>query len=473
MRHAATAFSIIFFGSVFLTGCISLSKYPGFNEVESSVEDRTGFTLDKRDDAIKDKLPEIIGSLAEGRLELEEAVEIALLNNYQLQATFQELGIVKADLLEAGLLKNPRFRMSVRFPEEGVETNTEFSITQDFLDLLYLPLRRRVASARFEQAKMRVADAVLNLIAEVKTAYYSVQAAEQNALLQKTVLESSEAAVELSARQLQAGNIKALDHVNEQAAGEQARLEFAQAETAVLSRREALIRLLGLTGAESWEISPELPDLPSSEPPLEDLEEQALSQRLDLAAVRKETEIFRKTLLASRVGIIQDSEIGISSEKDPDGTRVTGPEFGTEIPIFNWQQGASSRNKALLNQSRYGVAAFEIQVRSEVREARNKLLLARATAESYRDNLIPARAEIVRLMQLQYNYMLEGVYELLLVKQNEINAHRHYIESLKEYWISRAELERSLGNTLPVPAKAAKPQTETTAEETRNSHEHH
>jgi cobalt-zinc-cadmium efflux system outer membrane protein len=44
--------------------------------------------------------------------------------------------------------------------------------------------------------------------------------------------------------------------------------------------------------------------------------------------------------------------------------------------------------------------------------------------------------------------MLLGVFQLLLAKQAEVEAYRQYIESVRDYWIARAELERAVGTTL-------------------------
>src|SRR4051812_29027480 len=74
-----------------------------------------------------------VETLLRATLTADRAVQIALLNNRNLQATFEEIGVAKADLLEAGLLKNPSFDASVRFPDGGGGTNNEFAIAVDFL----------------------------------------------------------------------------------------------------------------------------------------------------------------------------------------------------------------------------------------------------------------------------------------------------------------------------------------------------
>jgi cobalt-zinc-cadmium efflux system outer membrane protein len=45
--------------------------------------------------------------------------------------------------------------------------------------------------------------------------------------------------------------------------------------------------------------------------------------------------------------------------------------------------------------------------------------------------------------------MLEGQFQLLLVKQQEFNAYQGYLDALRDYWIARTELGRAIGAQLP------------------------
>src|SRR5207247_2658345 len=113
-------------------------------------------------------------------LTADDAVKIALLNNRALQATYEELGIAQADLVQAGLLKNPIFGASLRFPDRAPRgPNVELSVTEDFLELLLIPARKRLAAAQFEAAKLRVADAVIRLAADVRAAFYRLEGTTQ------------------------------------------------------------------------------------------------------------------------------------------------------------------------------------------------------------------------------------------------------------------------------------------------------
>ena len=76
------------------------------------------------------------------------------------------------------------------------------------------------------------------------------------------------------------------------------------------------------------------------------------------------------------------------------------------------------------------------------------MALARSRVAYYRDVVLPRRSRINELSQRNYNFMLLGPYQLIMAKQNEINAQGEYVESLKDYWINHAELQRALGGDI-------------------------
>jgi len=446
LKILTTFFAVILSASV--VGCTSVSSR-GFNEIHQTVEKRTGLHVYWNQEAEENEATEKTVSLALRReLTADEAVQTALQNNIALQATFEGLGIAQADLKEAGLLQNPVFEGSVRMPEEAGETNTEFSVRHNLLDLFILPLRKRLAGAQFEQAKLQVADAVLKLTAEVYTAYYTLQGSQQRLSLHQSVVQAAEAAAELSKRQHKAGNINPLDFTSHQAAFYEAKLMLMESETEVLEARENLSLLMGTLNPEEFEIQETLPELPGTELSLKELESMALSNRMDLAVAHQEMKVLKRSLRLSRLGFISTAEVGIETEEETDGSRLTGPIFGIDVPLFDRGQTKSARIKAQLRQGEYQLMAMEREIHSEVRLIYGRLLAARKAAEYYRDTVIPAHEEVVELSQKHYNFMLIGVYSLLKAKQEEIETRRNYIESLKNYWIARSELERAIGGAL-------------------------
>ena len=448
-----------------LTGCASVPKEAGFPDVQNIIEQRIGRRVHWNQGTSEDAaVVDVVRSMLQQELTIDEAVQIALLNNRSLLATYEELGIAQADLVQAGLLRNPTFGASFRFPDKTVgghrSTNTEFSVVQDFLDLLVRPLRKKVAAAQFEQTKLRVGNAVLNLAAEVRSFYYTLQADEQTLEMRRTVVQATEAAVDIATRQHDAGTLKTLDLANQQGFHDQAKLDMTRTDIQIVADRERLNRLMGIWGADTmWKLPERLPELPESEIPMEHLESIAVSQRLDLAAARQETQVIAHALsLTRKYRYFYVFDVGVDSEHDvADDVNFTGPNVTIALPIFDQRQAEIARLEAQLRQSLQRLASLAIDIRSEVREIRERLLAARNVAKYHHDSILPLRQRIVDESQLYYNGMLIGVYELLLAKQNQINAGREYIETLRNYWIARSDLERAVGGRLIVTEETTQP----------------
>ena len=440
-----------------ISGCASVSPRKAVGQVESRVQERTGREVHWAQEKFESQAAEeSIQKLLAQPLTADGAAQIALLKNAGFQARLQGLGLAQADLVRAGLLENPIFFAGVRFPAGGGQTNTEFSITQNFLSVLTLLLEKRVAKGRLEQAQFDVSEAVLDLAAEVKEATYALQSAEEMLEYLRTVTKAQEAAASLAERQLEAGTINALDLSRQQAAYHDAQVTLIREESEVAQARERLGLLMGLPTQEKWEVAHRLPDLPSSDPSPGGLEELALSQRWDLMAARKEPEILAREQIINRLSLFPTLRLGLDTDQEsPEGTRLTGPALEISLPVFDQRRASGARITAQRRQSEYLVAALEREIRSEVRMAQTQLVAARRAADEYRSRLLPLRQQIVGESLKRYNYMLLGVFQLLQTKQDEIETHSRYTGALKDYWIAHARLERAVGGHLPKPAESS------------------
>ena len=442
----------------FVTAALATTPIYAQPELAQTIRERTGKQIEwRKDPAADDQIARHIHTLVHRPLTGDSAVQVALLNNRELQATFEEIGIANADFIEAGLLKNPTFGLSARFPDRPPSAaNVEMSVAEDFFDLLLIPLRKKVAASELARTKLRVGDEILKLAAEVKTSFYEMQAQQQLLARLQVINETEAAALELSIRQHEAGNIPDLDLANQQVTYSQMKLEANQVATATRSSREKLNRLMGLWGNDTdWEIIDELAPVPARDFSQRGLESIAMDQRLDLAAAKTEVLALVQSLgLTKTYRYVGAIEFGVDSERETDRQRVTGPTLKLELPIFNRGQGRIARLEAQLRQAERRVEGDAIAIRADVREARARLIAKRDLAIYYRDNLLPERYRILELMLAGYNSMLKSPYDLLLAKQNELSAEKGFIDAWRDYWIARADLERAVGGRLGASALA-------------------
>jgi cobalt-zinc-cadmium efflux system outer membrane protein len=217
---------------------------------------------------------------------------------------------------------------------------------------------------------------------------------------------------------------------------------------------------MGLWGGQiEWRATPNLPELPEHDPSLRNLESLAISQRQDFLAQRKQVDSIGQALALKRNTrfLPVSINIGVDTEKSPDGQRVTGPTLDVELPIFDQGQGEVAKLAAEHRQLERQLQSLVIRIRSEVREARDTLKINREQVNYFKNVVMPLNIKSVNQTLLQYNAMQVNTYDLFLTKQRELDSERDYISAWRDYWISRAQLEEAVGGSLSLTQPSTKP----------------
>ena len=426
-------------------GCASFSPDGGFGSVQQTARDRLGKDLVMaRSDADQDAIALRVGELMAKPLMLDDAVQIALLNNRGLQATYQELGITEAEVVQAGRLPNPGFSFGRRF--RGDEREIERGLHLNLARLLAMPLINQVEARRFEQTQGMVAMSVLSIAADTRKAYYMAVGAEEGVRYMRQVKQAAEASAELARRMAAVGNFNKLQQAREQGFYADAALNLARAQQAQTATRERLTRLMGLWGAQTqFSLPNRLPDLPKAALDQPDIERVAMAQRLDVQGARLAAEQTAKNLGLTKVTrFVSVLEVGLMRNSSNEAPTQRGWEIGIELPLFDWSGARVARAEAVYMQALHRTAETAINARSEVREAYGKYRSAYDIARHHRDEIVPLRQRIAEENVLRYNGMLIGVFELLADARVQIASVNSAIESLRDFWIAQADLDMAL-----------------------------
>ena len=466
MSKLTRALAIV--ATAILTGCASTSAQPAFKDVAQSVEARSGHKVRWNQDTEADREAEqAIDRLLAGDLTADAAVQVALLNSPALQGRLEELAIAQADLVQAGLLRNPVFTFGrTAWDGEHISPNLFAAVEQDFLDLITLPLRKRVAAAELEATKLEVGDHVLELASRVREGFYMAQAAEQVLAMRNLVDEAAGTSAELARRQHEAGNMSDLALNTELGLSAQTTLDRKRSEGDAIVARESLNKLMGTWGPRTaWKMPKRLPELPSEEPSLDRLESAAIGQRLDIAAARRNIQAMGYALsLAKTTRWTGTVNVGVETGRLRHNNKFSfGPSVMLSIPLFDQRQAQIARLEAFKRQAESELRGMSVDVRADVRSSRARVSTARGVVEHYGKVIVPLRENVVRFSQEQYDAMLLGVYQLILAKQNEYAAYREYIDALRDYWIARSDLERATGGRIGQAPKFSPPGTATVA----------
>jgi outer membrane protein TolC len=382
-------------------------------------------------------------------LTADDAVKVALLNNRGLQATYADLGIAEADVVQAGRLRNPGFSFARLRRADEIEIERAFMF--DVLGLITMPLRTQLERRRYALTQGRVATEIVQLAADTRRAWYSAVAAQESASYAEQVKQAAEASAELARRMAAAGNFSKLDHAREQAFYAEAAAQLARARHTAVAQRERLTRLMGLWGNDvRFQIPARLPALPKTARDIAALETQAIKYRLDVQGAMQEAEHLAASMgLTRATGFINVFEAGYRRNSLSGEPRQTGYEIELRLPIFDWGGAKVARAEYTYMQAVNHAADTAVRARSEVREAYSAYRTAYDLATHYRDEIVPLRKHISEEVLLRYNGNLMSVFELLADARQQIAAVSSAIDAQRDFWLAESALNLALTGKSP------------------------
>ena len=438
--------------AAFLGGCASFSQDGGFDAVSTATKARglqqnVQWVKTDKDAA---QVQAAVRQMLAAPLTPDAAVQIALLNNRRLQATYADLGIAEADLVQAGRLVNPGF--SFERLRHGADVSIERTFFVNVLALITMPIRIDLERRRFELAQGRIAGETLQVAADTRRAWIAAVAAQESVKYMGQVKDAAEASAELARRMASVGNFSRLDQAREQVFYAEVTAQLARVSQTALAQRERLTRLMGLWGEDTrYRLPDRLPDLPKDAREIADLEQQAIAQRLDVQGAMKEAENIAASLgLTKATGFVSVFEVGYRRNSESGRPPAqTGYEIELRLPIFDWGGARVARAEYTYMQAVNLAADTAIRARSEVREAYAAYRTAYDLARHYREEIVPLRQRISEENLLRYNGMLISVFELLADARQQVASVNATIEALRDYWIDESSLNLALTGKSP------------------------
>ena len=407
------------------------------------------------------------------RLSWGEARGVALRQSPELTATRLDTAVARGALHQAGLLL--RFNPSADLLAAGGGAGVEAGVSQELELFNQQGARRAAGQAGLERAAAGVANASRLVLGEVERAFYRLVATIRRRDLADEVLALNQRLADVTARQLAEGEISRLEY-------NLATIELGRSRArALAARREQaqgnidLGRLLGLPHTkviipvpDSSAISPRAdstaalsPSAPAAgaaaplvpvELNVDSLTALALEQRPDLsaraAAIRQaeaQTTVARREALPNLV-------VRGTSQREAGENRGFRPGVGLALPFFNRNRGEVEARRAQVQQARLERAALATNVRAEVASAVAAYQAAAAEVTVLEATVLAPARQNRQLLETAYREGKIGLPELLLIRNQAIEAELDYWTAWLAEREARAALAEATGQNLSVPA---------------------
>jgi outer membrane protein TolC len=443
------AAATLLLSALLLSGCAGFSPDGGM----IAVANLAGETIHKdvvsiRTEADAQRADSAVQNLLGRGLTVDTAVQIALLNNRGLQASYNELALAEADMVGESLPPNPAFSIS-RIAGNGA-LEIERQVVGDILALATLPFRSEIARQRFQKAQLRAAEETLRLAADVRRAYYRVVAANELVGLLTDAKSTAESTAQLASQLGQTGALNKLDQARQQVFYAETTADLATLRQDAASFRERLIRLLGLWGADlNIRLPQKLPVLPRRPLSLPRIEIDAVAHRIDLQIARIELAALARSLNlteATRFVTLLDVAGIDRKTRDPEGPpfRERGFDVLFQIPIFDGGEVRVRQATETYNRAFNLLTEKAVSVRSEARDAFGVYRSTYDIAGHYQREVLPLRKIISDEMQLRFSSMQVDVFALLTEARQRIAAFRAAIEAKRNFWLAQSELQNAV-----------------------------
>jgi cobalt-zinc-cadmium efflux system outer membrane protein len=372
-------------------------------------------------------------------------VDLALSYNAAFQEQLAELGLTRADVVQAGLITNPDFLLL--FPLGAKQMEGTLSWPLDFLWLR--PRRVSAAQAAADRTAARLVQVGLDLIRDVRVAYADAALVRERVGLLREAADLRGRIAGIAAARVRAGDAAALDGATARLDAVRAVEEAARLEYDAAIAEERLRALLGL-GAVRVPIvlKPAAPAMVAGAGlEVEPLVARAVADRPDAESARLAVEAARARLAVANAEWLLISGIVDFNERGSRGFEI-GPGVRATLPIFNQNQGLIARAAAELERAERQQATLRDRIMLDVREAHARLAQARRDLESWRTTVRPALEDTVKLTEKSYQEGEAPLVQVMETNRQLLDARLREAQAVADLRRARAELERGVGRRL-------------------------
>ncbi len=384
------------------------------------------------------QLPEIV-TLNDGLSE-EEAIAIALWNNAQFQVDLAQLGLAKADLLEAGMISNPAF--SLLFPIGPKQMEWTLSLPIEFL--WQRPHRVAVAEYDVDEIAYNMVQNGLSLIKSVLTSYADLILAKDRARILQEELKIHKEIVGITESRLKAGDISEIEAIAIRLAAAQAEEDHLRFASQAEMEEIRLKTLLGMI-AEKREMNLSPNALKFKQPYTEEeLLNIAYAARPDMRAAEIAIEAAGKALDWEGSKIWYLTATLDANEEGKEGFEM-GPGIQTQLPLFHRNEGGRSRAAAKMARAVKQYKATRHQIVRGVREAYQNYIFTTEILNMFHEDIVPDASQASE--KAKKTYLLGEISYLAFLdfEQQLLDARLREAEAVAAVRKAEAQLRYSIG----------------------------
>ena len=390
--------------------------------------------------------------LRKAEIGLEDVLRIAEVNNPEVRAGWNDVGVAAGRAWQAELYPNP----SLEFEAEGIPANdVGFGRSENKIAVvqpLVLGGRRSAAilaaTAERDARHLLVQHRLRGIQGEVRRLYMELIYLKEAIALHATLCDIAQQTLRIARMRFDAQAAPESEMIKSQIDVHELELGRRRLERLLTSSSEQLTSLLGGVRVPVERIGGRLPrELPESE--IDRLQVAVRERHPAVLAADKDVESANRRIDQARAERIPDVGLrlayGRNAATDEDSVEVG---ISIPLPLFNRNQGRILESRHLASRARRDTESLVNSLLSELAVLHASYMTARDEVKTLQNQIVPAAEEVLLQATEGYQAGKIGFLDLLDAQRTLTKGQLSLLQSLKDMNVARAHLWKMVGREL-------------------------
>ncbi len=401
------------------------------------------------------------------KIELDDAIQLSLSNNLDLQSARIEVELAKNTVGIANRLKNPEINFFYNFGRAGRSEPQMLGVSQT-LEIAKRAPRKRLAKSELLQKELDVKTAEFTLEMDVRETYVDLVGAktilndltEQREILQELIV--------LAQKRYKENKCSQTDVIQAQIALNKLETEINSAKTLLNLRRNDFNKALNIKDnnvviydtkedslpGETVFISLKTPDYNQKMPSFEEIESRALDKRYDVKQAKQAIDVAQKNLSVIARQRIPDIEVmgGYSflpSSHTDSGDFESGAYVGanlTNIPLLYSYKPEIKAAQLQIERAQINYESVKNKAQKDLSSAYDKFLASRENLIFYKQKLVKDSEDLIKISKKNYNEGKADLTSVVVMEQSYRDILTGYIMALADYYTDWIDFLREVNS---------------------------
>ena len=357
------------------------------------------------------------------KISLQEALDIALENNIDYQASKMNIDKAINTVKASNRLQNPEINTFFNIGQIGRGEPQSTGLSEK-IEIAKRDARKKLAQSNLELEKQNLDFVKFDLKMDVREAYVNLVAAKEILIVLEQRRKLLNDLLAIAKKRVEAGEVEEIDVIQTEIALDQLVIQVNTQKANVKSARYAFNKAINanntgdiLYDAEDDNFSDKedfialLSPKPLAKlPSFETIKESSLKNRYDIKIAKQQIDVAKKNLVYVSRQRVPDIELQggysfITRGMSDSGSAVNGAYAGANIvniPLFYSYKPEIQNAKTEVNQAELHYMSVQNKAINDLNSAYEKFVTAKINLNYYNDNLIKNSKDMIRVAQKNY-----------------------------------------------------------------------